>query len=139
MIDRHWSDHVAFLRWLRDAVLSFTLAPNLHPYEPGRNPLTEYYRRAGEAFNALPGRVEVDVVTAFERISITASGVDWEGEGLAGPSSTWTFLVDDRPTGAGVVRALASSPATNVWGGAILAPLVLLLRLAQRWRRHRVA
>ena len=139
MIDRHWSDPVAFLRWLRDAVFSFTLAPNLHPYEPGRNPLTEFYQRAGEAFNELPDRVEVDVVAAFERITITAEGVDWEGEGLAGPSSTWTCLVDDRPTGAGTVRALASSPATNVWGGVILAPLVLLLRLAQRWRRRRAA
>ena len=139
MIDRHWSDQVAFLRWLRYAVLSFTLTPNLHPYEPGRNPLTEFYQRAGEAFNALPDRVEVDVVAAFERIIITAQGVDWEGEGLAGPSSTWTYLVDDRPTGAGIVRALASSPATNVWGGVILAPLVLLLRLAQSWRRHRAA
>ena len=73
-------------------MLSFTLASNLHPYEPGRNPLTEFYQRAGEAFNALPDRVEVDVVAAFERITITAQGVDWEGEGLAGPSSTWTYL-----------------------------------------------
>lgn len=107
MIDRHWSDPVAFLRWLRDAVFSFTLAPNLHPCEPGRNPLTEFYQRAGEAFNELPDRVEVDVVAAFERITITAEGGNWEGEGLAGPSSTWTYLVDDRPTGAGAVGLLA--------------------------------
>ena len=79
------------------------------------------------------------MAAAFERITITPQGVDWEREGLAGPSSTWTYLVDDRPTGAGVVRGLASSPATNVWGGVILAPLVLLLRLAQRWRRRRAA
>ena len=139
MIDRHWSDQVAFLRWLRDAVYSFTLAPNLHPYEPGRNPVTEFYQRAGEAFDELPARVEADVVAAFERVTITSEGVDWEREGLEGPSSTWTYLVDDRPTGAGIVRALASSPATNVWGGLILAPLVLLMRLAQRWRRSRAA
>ena len=139
MIDRHWSDQVAFLRWLRDAVYSFTLAPNLHPYEPGRNPVTEFYQRAGEAFDELPARVEADVVAAFERVTITSEGVDWEREGLEGPSSTWTYLVDDRPTGTGIVRALASSPATNVWGGLILAPLVLLMRLAQRWRRRRAA
>lgn len=138
MIDRHWSDHVAYLRWLRDAVHSFTLAPNLHPYEPGRNPLTEFYRRAGEAFGELTALVDDDVAAAFERITITADGVDWEAEGLVGPSSTWTYLVDDRPTGAGLVRALASSPATNVFGGMILAPLVLILRLAQRWRRRPV-
>ena len=135
MIDRHWSDHVAFLRWLRDAVYSFTLAANVHPYEPGRNPLTEFYQRAGQGFGELPTRVDDDVVAAFERITITPAGVDWQGEGLAGPSSTWTYLVDDRPSGAGVVRALASSPATNVFGGVILVPLVLLLRLTQRWRR----
>jgi len=83
--------------------------------------------------------IYVDIVAAFERITITPTGVDWEGEGLAGPSSTWTYLVDDRPSGAGVVRALASSPATNVLGGVILVPLVLLLRLAQCWRRSPAA
>ena len=138
MLDRHWSDHVAFMRWLRDAVHSLTLAIDVHPWEPGRNPVTEFYRRAGEAFGELPARVDADVVAAFERMAITEQGVDWEGEGLAGPSSTWTYLVDDRPPGG--VGALAGNPAVNQHAaGLILAPLVLLVRLARRWRQGRAA
>ena len=140
VIDRHWSDHVAFLRWLRDAVQALTLSADVHPWEPGRDPLTEFYRRAGQAFDALPAQIDEDVVAAFERITITEQGVDWEGEGLAGPSSTWTYLVDDPAAGAGVISGLAGSPAANQHiGGLILAPLVLLVRLAERWRRRRAA
>ena len=139
MIDRHWSDHVMFLRWLRDAVHSVTLSIDPHPFEPGRNPVTEFYRRAGEAFSALPDLVDADVVSAFERITISDRGVDWEREGLVGPSSTWTYLVSDRREGGGLVGALASSPGASVWGGLVLAPLVALLRLAQRWRGRRAA
>ena len=87
-IDRHWSDHVAFLRWLRDAVHSLTLSIDVHPWEPGRSPVTEFYQRAGETFDELALRVDDEVTAVFERITITEHGVDWEGEGLAGPSST---------------------------------------------------
>ena len=138
MIDRNWSDHVALLRWLRDAVHSLTLSIDVHPWEPGRNPVTEFYRRAGEAFGELAERVETDVAAMFERLTITEQGVDWEREGLAGPSSTWTYLVDDRPPGG--IGALAGNPAVNQHvAGVFLAPAVLLVRLVQRWRRSLAA
>ena len=39
-------------------------------------------------------------VKCFEEAEITESGIDLEKEGLKGPSSTWTYLVEDNPFGS---------------------------------------
>ena len=65
----------------------------------GRNPIIECCRRAGDAFDALSAQVESDVAAGLERFTISPANVDWEAEGVSGPSSTWTCLVDDRAVG----------------------------------------
>ena len=138
-IDCHWSDQVAFLRWLRDAVLSLSLMVDPNPFSPRSDPQAEFYRRAGEAFDGLRPRVDADVVSGFERITVTDEGVDWERERLTGPSSTWTYLVNEPTPGLRGLRALVSNPKVIGLGEVILAPLVLLQRIARGWRRRRAA
>ena len=61
-------------------------------------------------------------------------GVDWEREGLLGPSSTWTYLVSDQVFGPNLLRGLAnrtgvpcreSDPASGRWIPARIFPSVL--------------
>jgi preprotein translocase subunit SecA len=127
-IDRCWSDHLAELREMREdsALLAFT----------GRIPLAEFHRQAGESFHLLEQRIEDEVVREFERIEITPAGVDWEREGLRGPSATWTYLVGDNPFGASGLLSPLGRTATVA--AAIGAPwLVLLQWLGILWERRR--
>jgi preprotein translocase subunit SecA len=102
----------------------------------GRFPLAEFHRMAGESFQALEDRIEEEVVRDFERITITPEGVDWEREGLRGPSATWTYLVGENPFGASGLASPAGR--TGMVAAAMGAPwLVLLHGLGVFWERRR--
>jgi preprotein translocase subunit SecA len=127
-IDRCWSDHLAELREMREDSVLLAFA--------GRFPLAEFHRQAGESFQALEERIEDEVVRDFERIEITPEGVDWEREGLRGPSATWTYLVGENPFGASGLMSPAGR--TGMVAAAMGAPwLVLLHGLGVLWDRRR--
>jgi preprotein translocase subunit SecA len=127
-IDRCWSDHLGELREMREDSVLLAFA--------GRFPLAEFHHQAGESFQALLDRIEAEVVRDFERITVTPGGVDWEGEGLRGPSATWTYLVGENPFGASGLM----SPAGRIGSVAAAAGapwLVLLQGLGVFWERRR--
>ena len=127
-IDRCWSDHLAELREMREDSVLLAFA--------GRFPLAEFHRMAGESFQALEDRIEDEVVRDFERITLTPEGVDWEREGLRGPSATWTYLVGENPFGASGLASPAGR--TGMVAAAMGAPwLVLLHGLGVFWERRR--
>jgi preprotein translocase subunit SecA len=127
-IDRCWSDHLAELREMREDGVLLAFA--------GRFPLAEFHRQAGDSFHLLEERIEDEVGRDFERIEVTAEGVDWEREGLRGPSATWTYLVGENPFGASGMLSPAGRTATVA--AAIGAPwLVLLQWLGILWERRR--
>jgi preprotein translocase subunit SecA len=127
-IDRCWSDHLAELREMREDTVLLAFA--------GRFPLAEFHRLAGESFQALEDRIEDEVLRDFERIEITPEGVDWEREGLRGPSATWTYLVGENPFGASGL--LSPAGRTGMVAAAMGAPwLVLLQGLGVFWKRRR--
>jgi preprotein translocase subunit SecA len=127
-IDRCWSDHLAELREMREDSVLLAFA--------GRFPLAEFHQQARESFHALEERIEDEVGHDFERIEVTAEGVDWEREGLRGPSATWTYLVGDNPFGASGL--LTPAGRTGMVAAAMGAPwLVLLHGLGVLWERRR--
>ena len=44
-------------------------------------------------------RIDDGIVAKFNAVEITANGIDLEGEDLIGPSSTWTYMINDHPAG----------------------------------------
>jgi preprotein translocase subunit SecA len=129
-IDRCWSDHLALIRRIRDGihVVSFV----------GKDPLTEFTREVGEAFAELRRTIEDEVITTFERVTVTNDGVDWEMEGLLGPSSTWTYLVSDDPFGHSSMRGLANSAGVAAGASAFAAPFLFLWSLILHHKRRRL-
>ncbi|MFL6202341.1 MAG: accessory Sec system translocase SecA2 [Thermoanaerobaculia bacterium] len=132
MIDRCWSDHLAEMQAVRDEVHLVLLG--------GRDPFAEFYRTAGAGFEALVERIDDTIVETFERIEVTADGVDWEREGLRGPSSTWTYLINDNVFGNNTFLTLANRPGFGLWAILlcwwILVPWALVLRWQRRRRRQ---
>jgi preprotein translocase subunit SecA len=127
-IDRCWSDHLAELREMREDSVLLAFA--------GRFPLAEFHHQAGESFQDLLDRIEEAVVRDFERVTVTPEGVDWEREGLRGPSATWTYLVGENPFGASGLL-LPAGRIGSVAAAAGAPWLVLLQGLSVFWERRR--
>lgn len=128
-IDRCWSDHLGALAELRDELPTVRL--------DGREPLAEFYRVANQDFQKLCARIDERIVELFERITVTGDGVDWEAEGLRGPSATWTYLVNDQAFGGNTFLTLANRASFGLMASLAAGPILLLWGLARHWRRWR--
>ena len=130
-VDRCWSDHLAVLGRVRDE-LHFVV------YD-GRTPLVEFCRMAGELYHDLLESVEGEIVRTFEALEVSEDGFDWDGEGLRGPSATWTYLVHDNVVEDNTLLTLAMRP-TFMLGAIVAWPVLFLWALYQhglRWHRRR--
>ncbi|HKB42504.1 MAG TPA: hypothetical protein VKD72_39115 [Gemmataceae bacterium] len=56
------------------------------------------------AFRDLTVRIDEQVLASLLSAEITGDGMDLEKAGLRGPSSTWTYLLNDMPLGDGLER-----------------------------------
>jgi len=90
-MDRCWADYLDHVAHVREGIHLTTGG--------GRSPLDEFHVTVGRAFCALLDTINDAVVDTFESAEITADGIDMEKEGLKGPSSTWTYLINDHPFG----------------------------------------
>jgi preprotein translocase subunit SecA len=87
-IDECWAEHLSFIAELREWV---------HLVGIGRqDPLMEFRKQINEAFGKLRQAIDERTVETFAMIEFTEKGIDLEAAGLRGPSSTWTYLINDR-------------------------------------------
>lgn len=130
-IDRCWSEHLADLQAMRDEIHLVQL--------DGRQPVVEFCRRAILAFEELMERIDTEIVRTFETIEITADGVDWEKEGLLGPSSTWTYLVSDNVFGGNTLLSLANRPAIGFMAAMLpwLGTMLVGWGAFEHWRKRK--
>ncbi len=127
-IDRCWSEHLEDMQALRDEVHLVTL--------DGRDPVTEFYRTAQVAFEDMISRIDQQIDETFERIEVTADGVDWERAGLTGPSATWTYLVNDNVFGGNTFLALSNRASIGMWAVLVLWPVLLAWGLMEHLKRR---
>jgi preprotein translocase subunit SecA len=87
-IDQCWAHHLAFIAQVREGIHLVGIA--------GQNPLLEFHKQIAEAFWRLQQTIEDRIVETFNTVEITDAGVDLDKAGLQRPSSTWTYLINDR-------------------------------------------
>jgi preprotein translocase subunit SecA len=87
-IDAAWAEHLALIAEIREGI---------HLVGLGRqDPLYEFTKRIAEAFMKLHQNVEDRIVETFASAEITENGISTDRAGLRAPSSTWTYLINDR-------------------------------------------
>ncbi len=86
-INKHWADHLDYISYIRESIHLVVLGK--------KNPIDEFHRYAIQAFDSMLQAIEEDIVNTFNSIEITDKGIDMAGAGLKGPSSTWTYLIND--------------------------------------------
>ncbi|MDO4908585.1 MAG: accessory Sec system translocase SecA2 [Corynebacterium sp.] len=102
-LDSCWSDHLALLDDVRESIHLRAIAKE--------TPLTEYNRIAVKEFKELAQRAVDRAVETFNTVLIDANGAHLEDAGLARPTATWTYMVNDNPlagSGNSVLNAIGS-------------------------------
>ncbi|MDO5028996.1 MAG: accessory Sec system translocase SecA2 [Corynebacterium sp.] len=105
-LDRGWSDHLADLDDLRESIHLRALAKE--------SPIDEFHRAAIGAFKNLVNNAVTESVETFQEVDIDEDGAHLEDAGLARPSSTWTYMVNDNPLSNG--------------GGSVIGSVVAMFR-----------
>jgi preprotein translocase subunit SecA len=125
-LDRAWRDHLAFVADLREGIHLVRLG--------GDDPLTRFCVRVGEAYRDLLREVDRSIGDSLRDVDAGARRPP-----VKGPSSTWTYLVNDDPFRDQLGSQLTGpGRATFAVGAALFAtPLLLLLGIADRYFKKR--
>ena len=91
-LDWCWSDHLAHAAEIREGIHLVSFG--------GYNAYDVFNREMSLEFNAFLSGVEDKTVATMRTATFTTNGIDLEKEGLKGPSSTWTFMINDNPRGS---------------------------------------
>jgi len=128
-IDSAWADHLAWLADLREGI---------HLVSLGRmEPLHEFQKAATEAFLGLEGRIAAGVDGTLRALVARAGPLDLEAAGLKGPSSTWTYLVNEDQFGWGVELLKGANIGLAAGAAALYGPLFVLTLLANRFKKKK--
>jgi preprotein translocase subunit SecA len=88
-IDCCWSDYLARIGDIREGIHLQRLG--------GRSPWVEFQKEVEQAFAAMQSCIKEETLRSFRKVKINKNGIDADKEGLRGPSSTWTYLINDNP------------------------------------------
>jgi preprotein translocase subunit SecA len=128
-IDQGWAEHLAFIAQVRESI---------HLARIGRqDPLFEFHKQVAEAFSNLRQAIEDRIAETFATVEITSDGIDLAQAGLRGPSSTWTYLINDQALG-GLQQMLGGHGSTAFALAAVVYtwPLLVAWKLWQ-WTTKR--
>ena len=129
-IDSAWRDHLSFVADLREGIHLVALG--------GRDPLARFTDEITTAFHGLDDAIDEAVLSAIDRVRPTSGGIDLTGVHIKGPSSTWTYLVNDDPF-KNQIGMMLTGPgrATFAVGAALGAmPLLILWGLVDRFTKR---
>jgi preprotein translocase subunit SecA len=85
-IDTAWADHLAFVADVRAGIHLVGIG--------GMDPFREFHRRVAPAFGLLHQQIEDRTIAMLTALKATDAGLD--DTAIRGPSSTWTYMIDDR-------------------------------------------
>jgi preprotein translocase subunit SecA len=117
VLDRAWSEHLALIEDIREGI-------HLQRYG-GREPIAEFHRQIVSEFAAMMDRVKDEATSLLEQIGVVDGQLDLAAAGVAGSSSTWTYLVNDNPFSTLGLNLLASRNIGAAATGGFLAMLYL--------------
>ena len=127
-IDQCWMEHLAFVAHLREGIHLVSLG--------GKDPLHEFCKQIAEAFRTVHETIEHRTAETFATVEITQDGIDLDKAGLRGPSSTWTYLVNDQAMSD--LQQMLMGPGSIAFGGAaalVAWPLLFAWGVARWWKK----
>ncbi len=132
-IDQCWTEHLAYIAHIKESIHLVGFG--------GKIPCNEFQKMAIQAFDELLQKIDESIIQTFNTAVITKDGIDAEREGLTGPSSTWTYLINDNPFGDQLRMKLIVSTSFAVMVGAspVAIPIfwiIAVIRIIKRFLRR---
>jgi preprotein translocase subunit SecA len=124
-IDNAWADHLAWVADLRESIHLVVLGR--------KEPLQEFQKAATDAFLELEEKIGGAVEKTLKGFIDRKGPVDPEKEGLKGPSSTWTYLVNEDQLGWGLEMLKGTNIGFSAAAAALYGPLFVLTLIASRF------
>ncbi len=112
-MDKAWVEHLAFVAHLKEGVHLIGFG--------GRIPWNEFSKEVIREYSKMMERIKGEIIETLGRVKITSEGIDVEAEGLSGPTSTWTYLINDIPFNNPLKMALVGSNSFAAYGGLVIA------------------
>jgi preprotein translocase subunit SecA len=125
-LDCCWADHLAGLADIRESIHLVSLG--------GREPVNEFQKAATQAFEETAAIIEQAITGTLEDLVKTEGPVDLDARGLRGPSSTWTYLINEDQFGWGVELLKGKHIGFAVGAAAFWGPLFILTLVMRRLR-----
>jgi preprotein translocase subunit SecA len=125
-IDQCWTEHLAYMSHIRQGIHLWGFS--------GKTPLVEFQKLAISAFDNALEQINERTALAFEKATITKDGIDMEKEGLMGPTSTWTYLINDNPFNNPMQAALIGSFSYNFAAGIAMAPYLPFILIGKLFK-----
>jgi preprotein translocase subunit SecA len=122
--DRCWADLLMELSDIRESIHLASLG--------GREPVQEFQKAAVAAFDGLEDRISGAVDETVAGLIARDGPVDLDAEGLRGPSSTWTYLVDDEQLDWGIALLKGGNIGFAAVSAGAFGPLFVLTLLARK-------
>ena len=136
VLDREWAEHLALIEDVREGI-------HLQRYG-GREPVTEFHRQIVDAFSAMMDRINDESVAILRQLEVRNGEIDLTAAGIAGSSSTWTYLVNDNPFSTLGLSLLASrnigAAATTGFIAMMYLPITMIVSatiFVRRWMARR--
>ena len=129
-IDRAWRDHLALCADVREGIHLVRLG--------GQDPLTRFTSDAIQSFSQMDDAVDGAVLEALPKVRAAGGVLDLTGTGIKGPSSTWTYLVNDDPF-KNRIGAMLTGPGgatVAIYSAAMMMPLLILWGLVESLLRR---
>ena len=118
-IDRAWCDHLALAADLREGVHLVALG--------GLDPLTRYTTDLNRSFGQIDDTIDAAVLAELDHIHVEGNRIVLSETTLKGPSSTWTYLVNDDPFRNQIGMMLTGPGKTTFAIGAAVMSMPLLI------------
>ena len=125
-LDRGWADHLAAVADLRESIHIVSLG--------GQVPLQEFHKAAADSFSEMERRSSEAVVETLKELAEKPGPADLQAAGLKGPSSTWTYLVNEEQLGWGVELLKGKNLGFAAGAAAYMGPLFILTLVLKRLR-----
>ena len=122
--DRLWSDHLAWVQDTRETIHLVGLG--------GKTPIDEFQKSATAAFLELERSIDDMVLSEMEGIIHGGGGAELALERLKGPSSTWTYLVNEDQFGWGVELLKGRHIGFAATAAGAFGPLFVMTLIARR-------
>jgi len=128
-LDKCWADHLAFISDLRESIHLVKAG--------GRDPIEEFQDAAMDAFRQMQILLKKKILSTFTQLRGRLKNGDFDRDVPKGPSSTWTYLINDSQFSLGMELTMSRNIGYAAGAAAYWGPVLIFLGLYNKYLKRK--